>query len=103
MPSYGWTQSAYALVGYGETQYNKKMFGRLKDFTKNHQQDIVLVLGVTLISLLSFAMGYIVAKQQEKEPIKIEYNPNLQIKSESTNNLFGSFGCYSDNIRIIIL
>jgi len=44
----------------------------IKDFIKEHQEDIVLVVGVILISLLSFAMGYIVAKQQEKEPIRFE-------------------------------
>jgi len=55
--------------------YNEEMFGKLKDFIRNYQSDIVLVAGVILISLLSFAMGYIVAKQQQKEPIQIE-NPN---------------------------
>jgi hypothetical protein len=48
------------------------MFNKLKDFLKNHQNDIILLVGVVLISLLSFAMGYIVAKQQAKEPIQIE-------------------------------
>ena len=41
-------------------------------WVKAHLDDIVLLIGVILISLLSFAMGYIVAKQQTKEPIKIE-------------------------------
>ena len=90
------------LASYGETQYNIKMFGRLKDFIKNYQSDIILLIGVILISLLSFAMGYILAKQQNKEPIKIEYNPNLRMKSESTNKLFGVLGYNSDNIRIIL-
>lgn len=48
------------------------MLSKIVDFVKTHQVDIVLVIGVILISLLSFAMGYIVAKTQEKEPIKIE-------------------------------
>lgn len=43
-----------------------------KEFIKEHQEEIILVIGVILISLLSFAMGYIVAKEQEKEPIKFE-------------------------------
>jgi len=50
------------------------MLSKIKDFVKTHQVDIILVIGVILISLLSFAAGYIVAKQQEKEPIKIEQN-----------------------------
>ena len=42
-------------------------------FLKEHQADIILVIGVILISLLSFAIGFITAKQEEKEPIRIEY------------------------------
>ena len=48
------------------------MLAKLIQFVKNNQSDIILVIGVILISLLSFALGYIVAKQ-EKEPIKFEY------------------------------
>lgn len=44
----------------------------LKEFIKEHQEDIILVIGVILISLFSFAMGYIVAKEQEKQPIRFE-------------------------------
>jgi hypothetical protein len=44
----------------------------LKDFIKEYQEDIILVIGVILISLLSFAMGYIIAKEQGKEPIRLE-------------------------------
>ena len=50
-----------------------KFIQSVKDWFLSHQDDIMLVIGVILISLLSFAAGYIVAKQQEKEPIKIEY------------------------------
>jgi hypothetical protein len=50
------------------------MLQRIKQFVKVHQDDIILLIGVILISLLSFAAGYIVAKQQEKEPIRIEYH-----------------------------
>jgi hypothetical protein len=42
------------------------------NFFKKHTDEIILFLGVILVSLLSFAMGYIVAKLQEKEPIRIE-------------------------------
>jgi len=50
------------------------MLAKIKQFVKENLADIILVIGVILISLLSFAVGYIVAKQQEKEPIKIEYD-----------------------------
>ena len=52
----------------------KSTLQQVKQWIINHQTDIILVVGVVLISLLSFAMGYIVAKQQEKEPIRIEYD-----------------------------
>lgn len=48
------------------------MLAKIKQLVKKHQSDIILVVGVILISLLSFAIGYITAKQQEKEPIRIE-------------------------------
>ncbi len=41
------------------------MISKIKDFVNKHRDDIILVIGVILISLLSFAVGYIVAKQQE--------------------------------------
>ena len=48
------------------------MIAKIKEFVKAHLDDIILVIGVILISLLSFALGYIVAKTQEKEPIRLE-------------------------------
>lgn len=45
---------------------------KIKDFVKTYQTDIILVVGVVLISLFSFAMGYIVAKTYDKLPLEIE-------------------------------
>jgi len=56
------------------------MLAKIKQFVKDHQADIILVIGVILISLLSFAMGYIMAKQQVKEPLRIE-NPKSEIRN----------------------
>jgi hypothetical protein len=50
----------------------KSKFNQIKQWTIAHQHDIILLIGVILISLLSFAIGYIVAKEQEKEPLRIE-------------------------------
>jgi len=50
------------------------MLAKLIEFIKGHLDDIILIIGVIMISLLSFAAGYIVAKQQEKTPLRIEYN-----------------------------
>jgi len=59
------------------------MFEKIKEFIKNHWEEIILAIGVILISLLSFAIGYIVAKQEDKQPIEIEY--------ESSNHWSFSF------------
>jgi NADH:ubiquinone oxidoreductase subunit 6 (subunit J) len=47
---------------------------KIKEWIVTYQADIILFIGVILISLLSFAIGFIVAKQQEKEPLRIEQN-----------------------------
>jgi hypothetical protein len=49
------------------------MLAEFLQFVKKNLADIILVIGVILISLLSFAAGYLAAKQQEKEPIKFEF------------------------------
>ena len=68
------------------------MLSKIKNFVKTYQGDIILVIGVILISLLSFATGFIVAKQQTKEPIKIE-RINSQNLAQTTygKNLFSDF------------
>lgn len=50
------------------------MIAKMMEFIKSHQTDIILVAGVVLISLLSFAGGYITAKQGMEKPIRFEYN-----------------------------
>ena len=51
----------------------KELLSKISNRVKEHQDDIILIIGVILISLLSFAAGFIVARQQEKEPLRIEY------------------------------
>jgi len=51
---------------------NNNILSKIKKFVKEHQADIILVIGVVLISLLSFALGYIVAREQEKTPLIFE-------------------------------
>ncbi len=41
-------------------------------FLKRYKADILLIIGVILISLFSFAAGYIISETREKEPIRIE-------------------------------
>jgi hypothetical protein len=64
------------------------MLAKLVQFVKNYQSDIILVVGVILISLLSFAMGYIFAKQQEKEPINIESGGEVLLRFPSSSSRF---------------
>jgi len=48
---------------------------RIKEFWQEHRQEIILFIAIVLISLLSFAAGFIVAKIQEREPLKIIESP----------------------------
>lgn len=54
------------------------MYKKIIPFLKDHLDDIILLIGVILISLLSFAAGYILAKQSEKESIRIEQSTNYK-------------------------
>jgi len=56
----------------------------MNKFIKKHQEDIILAIGVVLISLISFALGYITAKKECKEPLRIE--ELSYIKNENSNN-----------------
>jgi len=52
------------------------MLSQIKVFVKNHLNQILLAGMVALVSLFSFAAGYLTAKYQEKEPIRIESSEN---------------------------
>jgi len=47
------------------------MLSEIKEFVKGHFNDIMLFIIVVLLILLAFAVGYIVAKYQLKEPLQI--------------------------------
>lgn len=51
------------------------MLAKLKSFVKTHLNDILIITAVILISLFSFAAGYLVSDYRQKEPIKIETMP----------------------------
>jgi len=48
------------------------MLTKIKEVVKTHQADIILIVGIFLISLFSFFEGYITAKIQEKGEVIIE-------------------------------
>ncbi|HLD70273.1 MAG TPA: hypothetical protein VI937_00065 [Negativicutes bacterium] len=49
-----------------------QILAKLVDFVKAHASTIMLTILVMLFVLFSFACGYIIAKYQDREPIKIE-------------------------------
>lgn len=48
------------------------MLAKIIIFVKKHKEDIILIIGVILISLFSFASGYVYKNMTEKEEIRIE-------------------------------
>lgn len=50
----------------------RNLISRISYGVKIHQGDIILLIGVILISLLSFAAGYIAGTWPEKTPIQFE-------------------------------
>lgn len=50
----------------------KGLLSKISNGARAHQADTILVVGVILISLLSFAMGYIVARTYDKPPLEFE-------------------------------
>ncbi len=45
---------------------------KIKKFIQENQDDIILSIGVILISLLCFALGYLLATHQQKQPLQFE-------------------------------
>jgi len=59
------------------------MLTKISDFVKENQDKIVLIICIVLISLLSFFLGYIYAKTQEKQPLRIiEGDSLIQTQNE---------------------
>ncbi|MCK4354887.1 hypothetical protein KAW43_00850 [Candidatus Parcubacteria bacterium] len=52
------------------------MLSKFFKFVKKDEQEIILFVGVVLISLLSFTLGYIMSEMQKKEPMQIQTNIN---------------------------
>ncbi|MDD5013451.1 MAG: hypothetical protein PHD93_03630 [Candidatus Pacebacteria bacterium] len=51
-----------------------QILAKIIKFVKENKNELILFLTVVLISLLSFSLGYISAKIEEKKPIIINYN-----------------------------
>lgn len=48
------------------------MLTKILEFVKDKFNDIILIIVIGLFIMLAFALGFIIAKSQQKEPIKIE-------------------------------
>ena len=48
------------------------ILSNIKQFVNEYSGDIILVIGVILISLLSFLIGYIVAREEMKPSLEFE-------------------------------
>jgi len=62
-----------------------KILAKIKLFVKTYEKEIVLFIAVFLISLLSFALGYLSATENFKEPIKIQ-KINYEIKTSCNHS-----------------
>jgi hypothetical protein len=51
----------------------KSILFKIKWFIKDNKEEIALIIGVFLISLISFGIGFLSAKEKDKEPIEIQY------------------------------
>lgn len=60
------------------------MLTKILDFVKENQDKIVLLACIVLIALLSFSLGYIFAKTQEKQPLRIIEESLIQIQNENS-------------------
>ena len=77
------------LTGFGKEFSFRKFLSNFFYGAKKHKQDIMLFMGVVLISLFSFAAGYITAKYQEKEPIQFIEKSNISPSQVFKENLGG--------------
>ncbi len=50
----------------------KLMLTKISEFVKAHFYDIILFIIIALLLMLSFSLGYIAAKYQNKEPIQVQ-------------------------------
>jgi len=50
----------------------KESLTKISGFVKSHFYDTMIFIIVTLLIMLSFATGFIIAKYQSKTPINIE-------------------------------
>lgn len=58
------------------------MVSKVFQFVKDRESDIILGLGVFLACLLSFAAGYLMAREDLKEPLHFENDSIMHIETQ---------------------
>ncbi len=64
------------------------MLTKIIEFVKKNSEDILLFIAITLVSMFSFSLGYIIAKTEEKEPLKFETPVYKEEKSLLDNTIY---------------
>ncbi|RLC33974.1 MAG: hypothetical protein DRZ76_03560 [Candidatus Nealsonbacteria bacterium] len=65
---------------------------KISNAVKKHQSEIILAIGVILISLLSFATGFIVARNYDKQSLQIEENSYYRSRNNGAISCLETFG-----------
>jgi carbon starvation protein CstA len=68
----------------------KKIYGKTKLFLGHHSSKIILFLVIFLLTLTSFGLGYIIAKYQEKTPLRVigsDIGPKIAIVLTPYNSI----------------
>jgi hypothetical protein len=55
----------------------KSKSSKISDFLEKNKEEAILLTLIALISLLSFAMGYIVAKKSQEGELRIGYQNHI--------------------------
>ena len=76
-----------------------KFFRFVKKNIEKNEEDIILFVGVALISSLSFTVGYIISEANRDEPMQFETQAKTEIQNETDKpNIDGTLT--SDKIQI---
>ena len=66
------------------------MLSKISHFVKENQKELILLLGVIMISSLSYAFGYVVAKTESREYLEIEEPAMEQIDEITRTHRYNS-------------
>ncbi|MGB3988270.1 MAG: hypothetical protein WBK67_01090 [Minisyncoccales bacterium] len=66
------------------------MLSKISHFVKENQKELILLLGVIMISSLSYAFGYVVAKTESREYLEIEEPVMEQIDEITRTHRYNS-------------